>query len=151
MLFIPQLVGRFAVAGAVFFAATCVARAQTAPPEEKVYTYVEQMPELPGGGGAQAVVVALQRHVMYPTRAVRARAEGRVFVNFTVAASGSVENIAVIIGFRPDCDSAAVVAVQQLPPFLPGKQQGKLVAVQFTVPVTFRLPAPPPGLVQQGK
>lgn len=122
-------------------AAALPATAQTTPPAYKVYTYVEQMPQLPGGGGQAAVVTAIQQHVSYPPRAMRAHAEGRVFVGFTVAASGLVEDVGLVKGFRPDCDSTVVAAVKQLPRFRPGMQAGQAVPVRFTVPVTFRLQA----------
>ncbi|MDO7845419.1 energy transducer TonB [Hymenobacter sp. M29] len=112
--------------------------APAAPPAEKVYTIVEQMPELHGGGGSLAIVTYIQQRVRYPYQAMRARAEGRVFVSFTVAASGLVEDVAVAKGFRRDCDSAVVAAVKQLPRFEPGRQAGQAVPVRFTIPVTFR-------------
>ena len=122
------------------------AAAQTTPASiAKVYTYVEQMPQLPGGGGQAALIAAIQQHVSYPPRAVRAHAEGRVFVAFTVAASGLVEEVGVVKGLRPDCDSVVVAAVRLLPRLRPGMQAGKAVPVRFTVPVTFRLGAPEPA------
>lgn len=114
-----------------------------APAEkEKVWTYVEKMPQPPGGGGAAAVVALIQQRITYPARAERAQAEGRVFVSFTVATSGLVQDAAIVKGFRFDCDSAVLQAVQQLPRFEPGTQAGKTVPVRFTAPITFRLQAP---------
>lgn len=115
---------------------------QPAPMPEQVYTFVEQMPQLPGGGGNLAIVTHIQRQVRYPIQAMRARAEGRVFVSFTVAASGLVEDVAVAKGFRRDCDSAVVEAVKTLPRFEPGRQVGRAVPVRFTMPVTFKLTTP---------
>lgn len=111
-------------------------------PEGRVYTFVEQMPELPGGGGSVAVVQAIQQHISYPPRAMRDKVEGRVFVGFTVAADGAVQNVAVVKSLRSDCDSVVMQAVKQLPRFEPGRQAGRAVAVQFTVPVTFRVQGP---------
>ncbi|UOE34882.1 energy transducer TonB [Hymenobacter monticola] len=108
---------------------------------EPVYAVVEQMPQLPGGGGSAAVVTFLQQHVVYPAPAAQARAEGRVFVSFTVSPAGKVMDAAVAKSFRPDCDSAALAGVRQLPRFEPGQQMGRPVPVRFTLPVTFRLPA----------
>lgn len=146
----PLTTNRIALLGLLLFGAAFAAAAQTVPPvpivpAEKVYTYVEQMPQLPGGGGQAAIVTAIQQHVSYPPRALRAHAEGRVFVSFTVAASGLVEEVGVVKGLRPDCDSMVVAAVQQLPRFRPGQQAGKAVPVRFTVPVTFRLGPPAPA------
>ena len=39
--------------------------------EDKVYTYVEQMPQLPGGGGNAAIVAAIQERLVYPEQALR--------------------------------------------------------------------------------
>lgn len=141
-----QALKHLALLSALALLAVLPAAGQTAPPAQapadKVYTYVEQMPQLPGGGGQAAVVTAIQQHVSYPPRAMRAHAEGRVFVGFTVAASGLVEDVGLVKGFRPDCDSTVVAAVKQLPRFRPGMQAGQAVPVHFTVPVTFRLQAP---------
>ena len=129
-----------------------VAQASTAPPASpttevingKVYTFVEQMPQLPGGGGSAAVVSAIQSKVVYPAQAIQQQLQGRVFVNFTVGADGLVHDTKVVKGLGAGCDEAVLAAVQQLPRFIPGKQAGRPVSVSFTVPVTFRLVAPAP-------
>jgi protein TonB len=136
---------------AALAAVPVTAAAQTAPVDNKVYTYVEKMPQLAGGGGVVAIVRAIQERVVYPSEALRAQAQGRSFVKFIVAADGTVRQAAIVMGFRPDCDSAVVQAVRQLPRFEPGIQEGKPVAVSFTAPVTFRItpPAPPKlGLIR---
>nr|GFB54456.1 hypothetical protein [Tanacetum cinerariifolium] len=43
--------------------------------EDKVYTYVEQMPQLPGGGGQQAIVNAIQKAFRYPAVDLRNQIE----------------------------------------------------------------------------
>lgn len=110
----------------------------------KTYTYVEQMPQLPGGGGSAAVVSAIQSRVIYPPEALRKQLQGRVFVGFTVGPDGLVHGAKIVKGIGAGCDEAVLAAVQQLPRFIPGKQAGRPVAVSFTVPVTFRLTAPAP-------
>ena len=110
-----------------------LAQAQT------IYCPVEQMPDLATGGGGAAIVAAIQRRLIYPAAAMRAHAAGRVFISFTITSKGLVKNAYVIKGFRPDCDAAALHAVQLLPRFKPGRQLGKPVACGYTVPVTFSL------------
>ena len=95
------------------------------------------MPELPGGGGSQAIVSAIQHRIAYPLRALRAGARGRVFVSFVVAPSGKVREVAVVKSFRPDCDSAVVAAVQQLPRFK--ARLARYGPVRYVVPITFRI------------
>ena len=144
----------------LFYAVTCLtsvtltvpAFAQTAPKQvpyndtersaAKVYTYVEQMPQLPGGGGNASIVGAIQRNLVYPLEALKRRVTGRVFVSFTVGETGLVRDIQVVKGIGGGCDESVLAAVQQLPQFAPGRQAGIPVPVRFTVPVTFQIGAP---------
>ncbi len=111
-----------------------------APPQpttnsgEKVYTYVEQMPQLPSGGGQQGIVNAIKQKTVDP---VGKRIAGRVFVKFVVTDNGDVQNTEIVKGLAPSYDATVLAAVQQLPRFEPGRQDGKPVAVTFTVPIEF--------------
>ncbi|UOQ98061.1 energy transducer TonB [Hymenobacter sp. 5317J-9] len=137
----------------VVLATATPARAQTTPStsqatppeiekiEGQVYTYVEQMPQLPGGGGNRAIVLAIQGLIKYPRQALAQGIQGRVLVNFTVGKKGVVRDVRIAQGIGGGCDEAVLEAVRQLPRFKPGMQQGKPVAVSFTVPITFRLPS----------
>ncbi|WP_354583894.1 TonB family protein [Hymenobacter sp. UYCo722] len=100
------------------------------------------MPQLPGGGGSSAIVSAIQSRVTYPLEALKRRITGRVFVSFTVSASGIVGDAQVVKGIGGGCDESVLNAVQQLPQFIPGRQAGQPVPVRFTVPVTFQITAP---------
>ena len=116
---------------------------------DKLYTYVEQMPQLPGGGGNAAIVGYIQSHLAYPKVAPVNRKEGRVFVSFTVAKTGAVQAIKIVKGLAAAYDAAVVAAVQQLPHFTPGRQSGVPVNVSFTVPIQFATAPLPDG--QPGK
>lgn len=107
--------------------------------ENKVYTYVEQMPELPGGGGNAAIVAAIQKASKYPPLALRNQVEGRIFVSFTVNAQGEVSDVKVVKGLGSGLDEETIRAVKTLPRFNPGKQNGRAVSVSFTVPITFKI------------
>jgi protein TonB len=107
--------------------------------ENKVYTYVEQMPELPGGGGNTAIVAAIQKATKYPPLALRNQVEGRIFVSFTVNAQGDVSDVKVVKGLGSGLDEETIRAVKTLPKFIPGKQNGRSVSVSFTVPITFKI------------
>ena len=104
-----------------------------------VYTYVENMPQLLGGGGNAAIVAAIQRNVVYPEAALANRIEGRVFVSFYVDSEGQVREAKIVKGLDPEIDAAVIAAVQKLPRFRPGTQDGKAVSVTFTVPITFAI------------
>jgi len=100
--------------------------------EREVFIVVEDRPELIGG------MAALQGAVEYPEFAKKAGIEGRVFVQFVVDEQGNVQNPQVTRGVHKLLDQAAVEAVKEMK-FKPGKQRGKAVKVQMSLPVTFRL------------
>ncbi|WP_083322467.1 energy transducer TonB [Hymenobacter lapidarius] len=105
----------------------------------KPYLSVEQMPELPGGGGTAAMVAAIQRTVKYPRQALTNGIEGKVFVSFTVDAKGEVIDVALVKGLGFGLDEETMRAIKALPRFIPGRQNGRDVSVSFTVPVTYRI------------
>jgi TonB family protein len=107
------------------------------PTLEKVYTYVERMPELPTGGGNAGIVAYIQSQLTYPQVPAARRKEGRVFVSFTVNSGGEVFNPTIVKGLGPEYDAAVLAAIAKLPRFKPGTQDGKPVAVSFTVPIMF--------------
>lgn len=107
--------------------------------QTKVYTQVEQMPQLPKANrkytDQQAVIAAIQRACRYPAEALRNGVQGTVLVGFTVNPQGEVRDVRVEKGLSTDLDEATVAAVKTLPLFRPGKQDGQPVAVRFTVPI----------------
>jgi protein TonB len=103
-----------------------------------VYTYVDQMPELPGGGGIPAIVAYVQQRVRWPEGSQMLDAEGRVFVNFIVGKDGRVRDAEIVKGLHPLLDAETLRVIQTLPEFTPGRQGGQAVAVRFTLPATFR-------------
>ena len=100
--------------------------------EQEVFVVVEDSPELMGG------LAALQGEVQYPEFAKKAGIEGRVFVQFVVDEDGNVQNPKVTRGVHKLLNEEAIRAVKQMK-FKPGKQRGKPVKVQMSLPVTFRL------------
>ena len=107
--------------------------------KDRPYVSVEQMPELPGGGGTTAIVAAIQRLVKYPGLALRNGIEGKVFVSFTVNSKGEVIDVAIVKGLGFGLDEETMRAIKALPKFIPGRQNGREVSVSFTVPVTYRI------------
>ena len=103
------------------------------------YTFVEQMPQLPGGGGTAAIVAAIQKAVRYPSLALRNGVEGRVFVSFVVNPNGEVIDVKIVKGLGSGLDEETMRAIKTLPKFIPGKQNGREVSVAFTVPVTYKI------------
>lgn len=103
----------------------------------EVYTVVEQMPEF--SGGESELRNFLGKSVKYPPEAIKKGTQGKVYVSFVVAKDGSVSNAKVVRGVDPLIDAEALRVVNAMPKWTPGKQSGKDVAVQFTVPINFVL------------
>lgn len=109
------------------------------PDESKTYTFIEQMPEFPGGEEMlRSYLASLQNS--YPQMELDNRIEGKVLVRFVVNEDGSVGNVTIDKGVSPGLDKAARQMVEKLPAFKPGMQQGKPVKVYYTLPVIFKLP-----------
>jgi len=107
--------------------------------DSHLYVAVEQMPELPGGGGQAAIVAAIQRAVKYPSRAIAAGVEGKIYASFTVNNKGEVVDLKIVRGLGAGLDEETLRAIKSLPRFIPGKQNGREVNVSFTVPVTYKI------------
>ncbi|MFD1470767.1 energy transducer TonB [Hymenobacter caeli] len=105
----------------------------------KPYVYVEQMPELPGGGGQAAIVAAIQRAVHYPMQAQANGVEGKVYASFVVNAQGEVTDLKIVKGVGSGLDEETLRAIAKLPRFIPGKQNGRAVSVIYTVPISFKI------------
>jgi protein TonB len=100
--------------------------------EPTYFVAVEEMPEPIGG------IKAIQEKIVYPEIAKRAGVEGKVYILAFVDESGTVTKAQVLKGIGAGCDEAALDAVQKTK-FKPGKQRGKPVKVQVSIPIVFKL------------
>lgn len=100
--------------------------------EPAYFVAVEEMPAPIGG------LKSIQEKIIYPEIAIRAGVEGKVFVRAFVDESGSVTKAEVVKGIGAGCDEAAIDAVRQTK-FSPGKQRGRPIKVQITIPIIFKL------------
>ena len=125
------------------------------------YTIVEQMPTFPGGN--KALRNFLATNIRYPASAHESGIQGKVFIKFVVAKTGTVTNIEVVRGVDPSLDQEVTVTsgarpsqsvvrgvdpsldkeamrvVESLPNWIPGKQNGENVDVEYTIPINFVL------------
>ena len=95
------------------------------------------MPEYPGG--QSALLQYLARTIKYPEESQRKGEQGKVTVSFIVNKDGSLSDYKVVTGVTPLLDAEALRVLKLMPKWTPGKEKGKTVRVQYTVPVTFRL------------
>jgi protein TonB len=99
--------------------------------EPAFFVAVEEMPELVGG------IKGLQNKIVYPEIAKRVGVEGKVLVQAIVDENGKVISTSTIKGIGAGCDEVAMDAVRNSK-FTPGKQRGKNVKVQVTIPIIFK-------------
>ena len=104
-------------------------------PGNRVFTYVQQMPSFRGGNNGE-LVTYLQQQVQQFAATIAGRVVGRAFVSFTVGKDGVVRNVRIVKSLQPLVDAEVVRIVRALTGFAPGKQNGQVVAVSLTLPIT---------------
>jgi periplasmic protein TonB len=105
--------------------------------DDEIFTVVEQSPEFPGG--YEAMMAFVKQHMKYPANARRMDIQGTVYVGFVVNKDGTITDVKVLRGIMTECDNEAIRVIKAMPPWKPGKQNGRNVNVRFTVPLKFRL------------
>ena len=78
-------------------------------------------------------------NLSYPDAARENKIEGMVVVLFVVEKDGSVSNVRVLRDIGGGCGEAAVEVVKNMPRWEPGRQAGKAIRTQFSLPLKFEL------------
>jgi len=102
-----------------------------------IFIASETMPEFPGG--EDSLYSFLAKNIIYPQAAKEAGIKGRVFATFVVERDGTITDIRILRGIGGGCDEEVIRVVQTMPHWIPGKQKGKTVRVQYNLPVKFTL------------
>jgi len=105
--------------------------------EAEIFMVVEDSPSFPGGDEAR--IRFLQENIKYPQMARESSIQGTVYVTFVVERDGSVTDVRVLRGIGGGCDEEAIRVIKAMPRWVPGKQRGKPVRVQFNMPIKFTL------------
>jgi protein TonB len=113
------------------------ALAQLKPSETPIFTVVEEMPVYPGGDEAR--IKFLAENIVYPIEAKEKGIQGTVYVTFVIDETGKVTDVNVLRGIGGGCDEETVRVVKLMSNWIPGKQSGKNVRVQFNMPLKFTL------------
>ncbi|MDX5438240.1 MAG: energy transducer TonB, partial [Pontibacter sp.] len=131
---------QLATAALLGLATMAAAPAALAQKTEKPYTAVEQMPEFKGG--QTALLRFLGENIRYPEEAKKAGVEGLVVISFVIDADGSVSNTEVLKSLSNTTDAEASRVVEMTDgKWTPGRQNGKDVAVRYTLPIRFAIKA----------
>ena len=117
---------------------------ESAPEEENIeeeaipFQLVEEKPSF-NGGDANEFSKWVNSRLVYPEIAKENGVQGRVTLQFTVNADGSVSHVKVLRGVDSSLDKEAVRVVSSSPKWKPGKQRDRAVKVTYTFPVIFQL------------
>lgn len=101
------------------------------------FTVVEDMPQYPGGDAA--LLKFISNNLQYPVEAKLDGITGVVYVSYIVDTDGAVRDIKIVRGVDPLLDEEAKRVIGSIDGYSPGRQRGKAVPVQFTMPVRFAL------------
>ncbi len=102
------------------------------------FSLVEEKPSFMGGD-ANAFSRWVGKNLVYPDVARENGIQGKVTLQFTIEADGSITNIKVLRGIDPSLDKEAVRVVASSPKWKPGKQRDRAVRVTYNFPVHFQL------------
>lgn len=110
--------------------------------EEQLFDFVETMPRFEGED-FMAFYRWVQKQLCYPPEAVERNAEGCVMCTFVIEKDGSLSSVQILDS--PDSLLSAEVmrVLSASPRWEPAMQKGKVVRMQFSLPVRFKLPTEP--------
>ncbi|MEM9985904.1 MAG: energy transducer TonB [Bacteroidota bacterium] len=94
------------------------------------------MPAFPGGEAA--LYRFLSNQIRYPEKALRNKAEGKVYIRFIVQPDGSITDLDILRGIGFGCDEEALRVVQMMPRWVPGELGGQKVAVYSSLAIEFK-------------
>jgi TonB family protein len=101
------------------------------------YIIVQEQPSFPGGDEAR--IKYISENIKYPEEAREKGIQGTVFVTFVVEPDGSITGVKLLRGIGGGCDEEALKLIENMPKWIPGKQRGQAVRVQFNMPIRFVL------------
>ena len=124
------------------------------PKARELFKVVEENPRFPGcedqasdlereGCSKEKLLNYVYEHVKYPELARKNGIEGMVVVRFVIEKDGSINDLEIIRYIGGGCGEAALAVFLGMQKeglhWIPGKQRGQNVAVQYNMPVRFKL------------
>ncbi len=101
------------------------------------FDFVDVMPQFPGGQGSLKRFIASKS--VYPGSAFQNKIEGTVIVGFVIDKYGRLRNPKILKSLYPYCDEEALRVVRLIPDWIPAKNQGRNVSINFSMPIEFKL------------
>lgn len=102
---------------------------------EEVYAYVDSMPHYPGSNDL------LDKFILDSLKIPEdfISWNSKVITQFVVDTNGRLTDKKIIKGLNEDLNKEVLAVLDKMPPWVPGKCNGRLVRVVFVLPVIIRL------------
>ncbi|MBK8562139.1 MAG: M56 family metallopeptidase [Saprospiraceae bacterium] len=133
------------------FVSSAMALTDTVPPDGgEIFKVVEEMPRFPGCEDVadvterkkcseQQMMEFIFKNIKYPAEAKEKGIEGTAYVKFVIEKDGSITGAEIVRNLENGCGEELKRLVGTMPKWIPGKQRGREVRVQFVLPVKFKL------------
>ncbi len=95
------------------------------------------MPQYPGGEAELRKFIASE--LDYPLEARVNKESGEVLVAFSIGMDGYISGVRVVRSVSESLDAEAVRVVSKMPPWIPGKKNGRPVRAEMTIPINFKV------------
>ncbi|MFK7806224.1 MAG: energy transducer TonB [Saprospiraceae bacterium] len=118
---------------------------------ETIFVVVEEMPRFDGCEeiiadkktrkecATNKLMQFIYSNIKYPPIARENGIEGTVVLRFVVEKDGSITDINILKDIGGGCGTEAARVIKMMPDWIPGKQRGKEVRVQYNIPVKYKL------------
>jgi protein TonB len=103
----------------------------------QVYTFVEHMPQFPGGD--DELFKYIGKSIKYPKKAKKKGIQGTVYITFVVEIDGTLSGIKVLRGVHKDIDKEAIRTISTMPKWKNGSHRDTPARVQMNLPIRFTL------------
>ena len=103
----------------------------------KIYTIVEENPEF--SGGKKELDNWFTTNLKYPANWRETGIGGTVYIGFVVEKDGSITDVQLKRGIGNGCNEEAIRLIKSMPKWKPGKENGQVVRVAYTLPIKFKL------------
>ncbi len=97
---------------------------------DTIYSFVEEMPQFPGGDTAMMGYIANNLHCDSDNQMGK-----RILVAFVITKTGSISDVKVMKGIENGCCEAVLTLIRRMPAWTPGKHLGTAVDVQQFLPI----------------
>ncbi|MBR4967984.1 MAG: energy transducer TonB [Bacteroidaceae bacterium] len=95
------------------------------------------MPQFPGGEAELHKYIISE--LEYPLDARLNNEKGEVLVAFSVGMDGYITGVRVVRSVSKSLDAEAVRVVSKMPPWIPGKKNGRPVRAEMSIPINFKV------------